>query len=104
MQEARIAIEQVVILKGETVELLPRLSHILSLQVDLAQKYQLQSEIVGLGPESRLRIIPVYTNTNGKQKDREVADDVTTIDESLDIDDNANGSLYTLDRLPLLPD
>ncbi|XP_057539446.1 protein SEEDLING PLASTID DEVELOPMENT 1 [Amaranthus tricolor] len=104
LEEARIAIEKVVILKGETVELLPRPSHILSLQVDLAQKYQLQSEIVGLGPESRLRIIPVYTNTNGKQKDREVADDVTTIDESLDIDDNANGSLYTLDRLPLLPD
>uniref|UniRef100_A0A803LVQ6 Phosphotyrosine protein phosphatase domain-containing protein n=1 Tax=Chenopodium quinoa TaxID=63459 RepID=A0A803LVQ6_CHEQI len=106
LEEARIAIEQNVILKGEPVELLPRPPHILSLQVDLAQKYQLQSEIVGQGAESRLRIIPFYANAFGKQ-DTEAADAdhaATTTDEVMDIIDNANGSPYSLDRLPILPD
>lgn len=86
------------------MELLPRPPHILSLQVELAEKYKLQSEIIGLEQESHLRIIPFYLNTSGKQKDREAADAATTIDEAMDINDNANGSLYSFDRLPILPD
>lgn len=104
LEEARIAIEEIVIRKGEPVELLPRPPHILSLQVDLAQKYQLQTKIKGLGPESRLCIIPFYSNTYGKQKDREADDAATTIDEIMDVNDITNGSLYSLDRLPILPD
>ncbi|KAJ4976423.1 hypothetical protein NE237_001529 [Protea cynaroides] len=44
LEEVRLAIEQVVIPKGEPVELLARSSYIMSLQMDLIQKYQLQSE------------------------------------------------------------
>ncbi|XP_021890238.1 uncharacterized protein ycf45-like isoform X3 [Carica papaya] len=58
LEEARVAIEQVVIPKGEPVELLPRPSPIITLQVDLIQKYQLRSETVGQEPEDRLRILP----------------------------------------------
>lgn len=58
LQEARVAIEQVVIPKGKPVELLPRPSPIITLQVDLIQKYQLRSETVGQEPEDRLRILP----------------------------------------------
>lgn len=104
LEEARIAIEEIVIREGEPVELLPRPPHILSLQVDLAQKYQLQTKIKGLGPESRLCIIPFYSNTYGKQKDREADDAAATIDEIMDVNDITNGSLNTLDRLPILPD
>ncbi|GAB4849413.1 hypothetical protein Ancab_004210 [Ancistrocladus abbreviatus] len=42
LEEARIAIEHVVILKGEAVELLPRPPQILSAQMDLIHKYQLE--------------------------------------------------------------
>ncbi|KAL2944491.1 Uncharacterized protein RDABS01_032838 [Bienertia sinuspersici] len=104
LEEARIAIERIVILKGEPVELLPRPPHILSHQVNLAEKYQLQSEIVGQGPESRLRINPFYSNSYGKQNDEEAADDAMTIEESMHVNGNANGSLYSVDRLPILPD
>lgn len=58
LEEARVAIEQVVIPKGKPVELLPRPSPIITLQVDLIQKYQLRSETVGQEPEVRLRILP----------------------------------------------
>uniref|UniRef100_A0A803MZN5 AAA+ ATPase domain-containing protein n=1 Tax=Chenopodium quinoa TaxID=63459 RepID=A0A803MZN5_CHEQI len=106
LEEARIAIEQNVILNGEPVELLPRPPHILSFQVDLAQSYQLQSEIIGQGAESRLRIIPFYSNALGKQ-DTEATDAghaATTTDEVMDIIENTNGLPYSLDRLPILPD
>ncbi|KMT13184.1 hypothetical protein BVRB_4g085900 [Beta vulgaris subsp. vulgaris] len=104
LEEARTAIEQVVILQEEPVELLPRPPHLLSLQVNLAKKYQLQSEIIALGPESRLRILPFYLKSRGKQKDREAADDTSTIDEYLHSNGNANGSLHSPDKLPILPD
>lgn len=100
LEEARIAIEQVVIVKGEPVNLLPRPTHILSLQVDLAEKYQLQSEIVGLEPESHLRILPFYS----KSDDGEAVDDVSGLEEFIQTNGVGNGSPNCVDRLPVLPD
>ncbi|KAK9674487.1 hypothetical protein RND81_12G235900 [Saponaria officinalis] len=104
LEEARIAIEELVIPKGEAVELLPRPSNILLLQVRLAQKYNLQSEIVGVEPEARLRILPVYLNTHGKQKDRNAKDAADMLEEFMYTNGNGNDSSHCTDRLPILPD
>ncbi|KAH9623994.1 hypothetical protein KSS87_007011 [Heliosperma pusillum] len=81
LEEARIAIEELVIPDGETVELLPRPSYIVLLQAKLARKYHLQSEILGTEPEVRLRILPLYSNIHGKQIDRKAADAENALEE-----------------------
>ncbi|KAI7734563.1 hypothetical protein M8C21_023734, partial [Ambrosia artemisiifolia] len=58
LEEVRIAIEQVVIPKGEPVELLPRHSNIMLLQKDLIRKYKLRAQRVGSEVDGRLRILP----------------------------------------------
>ncbi|KAB1206172.1 hypothetical protein CJ030_MR7G014345 [Morella rubra] len=60
LEEARIAIEQVVIPKGEAMELLPRPSNIISLQMDLIRKYQLEAEVIATESDGRLRILPFH--------------------------------------------
>ncbi|XP_017980646.1 PREDICTED: uncharacterized protein ycf45 [Theobroma cacao] len=102
LEEARIAIEQVVILKGKPVELLSRPPHIMSVQVELIQKYQLQSEKVVKGSEVRLRVLPFQLTTS---------EDVENSSENIDANEGdnfgsygANGSPRSVDRLPLLPD
>ncbi|CAL1373374.1 unnamed protein product [Linum trigynum] len=98
LEEARMAIEQVVIPKGQPVELLPRPSHIINLQMEFIQKnYQLQSEKIGRGPEERLRVIP-YQVRNGKPS--RVSNETEHHDDEL----SSNGSLYSAEKLPLLPD
>ncbi|THF97443.1 hypothetical protein TEA_003432 [Camellia sinensis var. sinensis] len=67
--EARIAIEKVVIPKGEPVELLPRPSNIILLQKDLIHKYKLQTERVGAEPDARLRILPYQTTRDDEDED-----------------------------------
>ncbi|XP_043688832.1 protein SEEDLING PLASTID DEVELOPMENT 1-like isoform X2 [Telopea speciosissima] len=102
--EARLAIEQVVIPKGEPVELLARSSHIMSLQMDLIQKYQLQLEKVGKEPDVRLRILPFQIKMD---ESMHVHDKIETEDEDGDCSSRVgemNGSFYSVDRLPLLPD
>ncbi|XP_039027016.1 protein SEEDLING PLASTID DEVELOPMENT 1-like [Hibiscus syriacus] len=101
LEEARIAIEQVVIPRAESVELLPRPPQIVSLQIELIQKYQLQSEKVGKGSDVRLRILPFQS----------VKDDSDSSGEDVDANEyenldnyGANGSSYSVDRLPFLPD
>ncbi|GLT76333.1 hypothetical protein SLA2020_480020 [Shorea laevis] len=101
LEEARVAIEQVVIPKGEPVELLPRSSHIISLQMDLVKRYQLQSERIGKGLDGHLRIVP-FQSTMEEDTTREDVDDDSDVD---DFDyHGTNGSTYSVDRLPLLPD
>ncbi|KAM0997942.1 hypothetical protein ACFX2C_007772 [Malus domestica] len=105
LEEARIAIEQVVIPKGEPVELLPRPSHIMSAQMDLIRKYQLEAERIGKEPDVRLRILPFHSTTieeNHTSSKRVGADD--GLDDFLDTNGNTNGSLLIVDRLPLLPE
>ncbi|KAJ0045991.1 hypothetical protein Pint_04686 [Pistacia integerrima] len=104
LEEARIAIEQVVIPKGEAVELLPRPSYILSLQMDLIRKYQLQSERVGKDPEARLRILPFQTKLDEPRNGDETVDLDIGFDDFIGSESDSNGTLYTVDRLPLLPD
>ncbi|XP_021288651.1 uncharacterized protein ycf45 [Herrania umbratica] len=102
LEEARIAIEQVVIPKGEPVELLSRPPHIMSLQVELIQKYQLQSEKVVKGSDVRLRILPFQLTTNeviNNSSKNIDANEVHNFDGY-----GANGSPHSVDRLPLLPD
>ncbi|EFJ29237.1 hypothetical protein SELMODRAFT_410877 [Selaginella moellendorffii] len=59
LEEARLAIEQIVIAKGQAVELLPRSAGITALQIRLAESYQLASETSGIEPKVRLRILPL---------------------------------------------
>lgn len=102
LEEARVAIENVVIPEGEPVELIPRSIHIINLQADLAQKYQLQSERIGKGSDIRLRILPFQITVEEHKKTS------SNLDEDAELNDfdyyGTNGSTYSVDRLPLLPD
>ncbi|KAI4366040.1 hypothetical protein MLD38_021965 [Melastoma candidum] len=104
LEEARIAIEQIVIPKGEVVELLPRPPSLIYLQRDLARKYQLQSEKVGKEQDARLRIFPFqYDNIHDEEKvDDNEGDDKFEEFESTSY--GVNGSANDITRLPLLPD
>ncbi|PHT51751.1 hypothetical protein CQW23_06213 [Capsicum baccatum] len=98
LEEARIAMERVVIPKGEPVELLPRPSNIILLQKDLVRKYKLKSERIGTGPDLRLRILPFNDASDEDNHDRE------EVDEVFRPNTESNGSAYTVNRLPLLPE
>lgn len=58
MEEARLAVEQIVLPKGQPVELLPRAAHIRKMQHELVEHYRLKSESFGQEPNRRLRIYP----------------------------------------------
>ncbi|MGQ9865090.1 MAG: R3H domain-containing nucleic acid-binding protein [Pseudanabaenaceae cyanobacterium] len=58
LEEARLAVEQIVIPKGQTVELLPRSSFIRKMQHELVERYNLRSESFGAEPNRRLRVYP----------------------------------------------
>ncbi|RZC74294.1 hypothetical protein C5167_049774 [Papaver somniferum] len=108
LEEARLAIEQVVIPKGEPVELLPRTFHIMSLQMNLALEYQLLSERVGKEPNAHVRILPLQSNIMDEDdKTDEILDDThdTKFDDNDILDSHMNnGSVYSVDKLPFLPD
>jgi stage III sporulation protein SpoIIIAA len=61
LEETRLAVEQIVIPKGQPVELLPRSSIIRRMQHELVEHYQLRSESYGTEPNRRLRIFPNAT-------------------------------------------
>lgn len=104
LEEARIAVMQVVIPKGEPVELLPRSSHIMSLQIDFIQKYQLETERIGTEPEARLRILPYQTRFDANSKFTETVGTDSGVDNFLSATGDTNGPPFSTDRLPLLPD
>ncbi|KAK6134668.1 hypothetical protein DH2020_031593 [Rehmannia glutinosa] len=104
LEEARIAIEQRVIPKGETVDLLPRTSNILLLQKDLIRKYNLKSERVASELGVRLRILPLQSKIDENSPDGEEDDDASEIGNFWGLTDDTNGSALSVDRLPLLPD
>jgi stage III sporulation protein SpoIIIAA len=58
LEEARLAVEQIVIPKGQPVELLPRSARIRKMQHELAEHYRLKSLSFGDEPNRRLRIYP----------------------------------------------
>ena len=58
LEETRLAVEQIVIPKGQPVELLPRSSLIRKMQLELIEHYHLKSQSFGDEPNRRLRIYP----------------------------------------------
>jgi len=58
LEEARLAVEQIVIPKGQPVELLPRSSKVRKMQHELVEHYRLKSASFGEEPNRRLRIYP----------------------------------------------
>jgi len=58
LEEARLAVENIVIPKGQTVELLPRSPKVRKMQHELVEHYRLRSTSEGEEPNRRLRIYP----------------------------------------------
>ncbi len=58
LEEARLAVEQIVIPKGQPVELLPRSATVRKMQHELVEHYRLRSTSFGDDPNRRLRIYP----------------------------------------------
>jgi stage III sporulation protein SpoIIIAA len=58
LEEARLAVEQIVIPKGQPVELLPRSAKVRKMQHELVEHYRLKSASFGDEPNRRLRIYP----------------------------------------------
>lgn len=58
LEEARLAVEQIVLPMGQPVELLPRSARVRQLQQELVNHYQLKSSSFGDEPHRRLRIFP----------------------------------------------
>lgn len=97
LEEARLAIEQIVIPKGQPVELLPRSVQIISLQMKLVESYQLVAETAGSEINARLRILPFHLEGNGNE----------TVN-AWDPEDHSSESLglsgTSVSRLPILPE
>uniref|UniRef100_A0A0E0AGP4 AAA+ ATPase domain-containing protein n=1 Tax=Oryza glumipatula TaxID=40148 RepID=A0A0E0AGP4_9ORYZ len=68
LEEARLAIEYIVIPGGEPVELLPRCSEIVARQLELVESYQLLAETFGTDSNSRLQILPVKITKKSSSK------------------------------------
>ncbi len=58
LEEARLAVEQIVIPKGQPVELLPRSAKVRKIQHELVEHYRLKPNSFGEEPNRRLRIYP----------------------------------------------
>jgi len=58
LEEARLAVEQIVLPKGQPVELLPRSAKVRKMQHELVEHYRLKSRSFGDEPNRRLRIYP----------------------------------------------
>ncbi len=58
LEEARLAVEQIVIPKQQPVELLPRSAKVRKMQHELVEHYRLHSDSFGEEPNRRLRIYP----------------------------------------------
>jgi R3H domain len=58
LEEARLAVEQIVIPNSQPVELLPRSSAVRKMQHELIEHYRLKSASFGDEPNRRLRIFP----------------------------------------------
>lgn len=98
LEEVRMAIEYIVIPGGEPVELLPRCSEIIALQLELVESYQLAAERSGTELNSRLHILPHRLNQRQSSVNRTVSN------ENVDRNSLASGSEGTnVTRLPLLP-
>lgn len=102
LEEARLAIEYIVIPGGEPVELLPRRSDIIARQLELVESYQLAAENSGTEMNPRLQILPVRskrTMTSIQAKSGSNSRKRATFDV---LDGGPKGTTFS--RLPLLPE
>lgn len=97
LEEARLAIEQFVIPYGQPVELLPRTSEIMALQIKLVEGYHLQTERAGTNGSSRLRILPSQVLQSNDSPDEK------SIKKSTSGPDMNIQSGTSVSRLPVLP-
>ena len=113
VQEARVAVEQIVIPKGQPAELLPRSPEVLALQVKLVESYQLASEKIGSEANKRLRIlpsqlIPSITNNSSRTIEQVPDEETFEVDEEFDSDVEDLGVSVaggtSPGRLPILPE
>ncbi|KAG0462791.1 hypothetical protein HPP92_021267 [Vanilla planifolia] len=102
-QEARLAIEQVVIPCGEAAELLPRPMPILRSQIELIEGYKLKWEKLSHGSNISLCILPIRLKTQKTSPADESIDASGTLDDANCISDSESASNDAI-RLPLLPD
>ncbi|XP_072964452.1 protein SEEDLING PLASTID DEVELOPMENT 1 isoform X2 [Typha angustifolia] len=102
LEEARLAIEQIVIPRGECVQLLPRPLHLVHAQIELAKSFKLNWEIVGQEPSICLQILPLLVGIEYKTLVDQVAD-VNRGFQDLSIS-GCMGSQNGVARLPLLPE
>ncbi|OAY84132.1 Uncharacterized protein ycf45 [Ananas comosus] len=101
LEEARLAIEYIVIPGGEPVELLPRCSEIIARQLELVESYQLAAETSGTELNSRLQILPVKI----KKKSSSQKNAGLLSSKQMDIDSLVSESRgASVSRLPLLPE
>ncbi|CAN6197132.1 unnamed protein product [Urochloa humidicola] len=99
LEEARLAIEYIVIPGGEPVELLPRCSEIVARQLELVESYQLLAETFGTDSNSRLQILPVKITK--KSRDNRGSKPTKQTGSDLIVSENGGGSSFS--RLPFLP-
>ncbi|EMS50223.1 Uncharacterized protein ycf45 [Triticum urartu] len=101
LEEARLAIEYIVIPGGEPVELLPRCSEIVARQLELVESYQLLAETFGTDPNSRLQILPVKIAK--KSSGQGAQGPTSTKKNGSDLIVSENGGGFSFSRLPFLP-
>ncbi|CAF2139704.1 BnaA02g16360D [Brassica napus] len=110
LEEARLAIERIVIPEKEPVDLLPRPRKIVSFQGNLVRKYNLRSERQWRGDEVYLRILPYGMDEDKNKEDEDEEEEVVEeenggeLEEFGCVTEESNGLPYSIDRLPLLPD
>ncbi|KAG0450739.1 hypothetical protein HPP92_026538 [Vanilla planifolia] len=102
LEEARLAIEQVVIPCGEAAELLPRPMPILRSQIELIEGYKLKWEKLSHGSNISLCILPIRLKTQKTSPADESIDASGTLDDANCISDSESASNDAI-RLPLLP-
>ncbi|KAJ4744342.1 P-loop containing nucleoside triphosphate hydrolases superfamily protein [Rhynchospora pubera] len=102
LEEARLAIEYIVIPGGEPVELLPRCSEIVARQLELVESYQLTAETSGTESESRLQILPVRLNKKDSIN-KPTLDSSNKGKTGFDFFSDTKGG-SSVSRLPLLPE
>uniref|UniRef100_A0ACD5UNL4 Uncharacterized protein n=1 Tax=Avena sativa TaxID=4498 RepID=A0ACD5UNL4_AVESA len=102
LEEARLAIEYIVIPGGEPVELLPRCSEIVARQLELVESYQLLAETFGTDPNSRLQILPVKITKSSSSQGSQGPKSTKKNGSDLIVSENGGG--FSFSRLPFLPE
>lgn len=102
LEEVRLAIEYIVIPGGEPVELLPRRSEIVALQLELVESYQLAAENSGTELNPRLQILPQKLNKRTSMKHSKSS---SILQNGFSFQSVPSAGVVTsVPQLPLLPD